>query len=203
MDTSGTTLIGLGLLAFFALLLIGGLVLVGALGVMAYRSFRQKQGEGTDRTGLDERQGCIAAVLLGALLAFLGGLGLTALLAFMLLTTVTGAAGVVQTLSDEEPAPVHVFVAPDEGPSRTRLLAEVRGSLDPELVQRLSDIATRRRELDLRVRSRQGKDGETWIYEFVLPPADLDPDALQREMRRELEGTGLVPVGLTTEEFSD
>jgi hypothetical protein len=79
----------------------------------------------------------------------------------------------------------------------------VRGTLDPALVQKLSDIATRRRELDLRIRSGQGDKGETSVYEFVLPPVELDPEVLQREMRRELEKSGLVPVSLTSEKGTE
>lgn len=195
MDALDPTLIGLGLLAFFAFLLVGGLVLVGALGVLAYRSFRVKQPE-------NEQAGCLAAVLLGGLLAFLGVLGLLSLGVFAFLSTVTGAAGVAKTLREEPRVEVHLPApAPEPAPrARPRVVAEVRGALDPELVQRLSDIATRRRELDLRVRSRQLDDGETWIYEFVLPPIELDPEGLQREMLRELEGRGLVPVALTSSE---
>jgi hypothetical protein len=200
MDSSGTTLVGLALLAFFALLLIGGLVLVGALGVYAYKTFRQGDQEpGT------AKQGWLAAVLLGALLSFLGALGMAALLTFALLSTITGAAGVMRTIEEEPepPAPTVVVREREPEPARTRLVAEVKGSLDPALVQKLSDIATRRRELDLRVRTRQSDKGETSVYEFVLPPVELDPADLQREMRRELEKSGLVPVSLTSEKGAE
>ena len=199
MDPSGTTLVGLALLAFFALLLIGGLVLVGALGVYAYKNFSAKEADSEP----SPQQRWVAPILLGALLAFLGALGLAGLLTFVLFSTLTGAAGLIE--GPEKPvldpsAPTYLIREP-EPPSRTKLVAEVRGSLDPELVQKLSDIATRRRELDLRVRSRQTASGETWIYEFELPPLELDPSALQMEMRKELEGSGLVPVSLTSEKY--
>ncbi len=199
MDVVDPTLISLGLLGFFALLLVGGLVLVGALGVVSYRSFREKQPEEGS-----ERQGCLAAALLAALLAFLGILGLFAMGVFLLLSTLTGAAGVASNLRDETPE-VRVLV-PTPAPSapvaakRPRVVAEVKGALDADLVQRLSDIATRRRELDLRVRSRQLDSGEVWVYEFVLPPIELDPETLQRQMLEELQGHGLVPVALTTKD---
>ena len=61
MDT--TTLVAVGLIAFFAFLLVGGLVLVGGLGVLAYRSFREGREEGASLT---EPQGCLPALLLGA-----------------------------------------------------------------------------------------------------------------------------------------
>ncbi|MFT5287638.1 MAG: hypothetical protein ACI8TQ_003826 [Planctomycetota bacterium] len=200
MDASIPTIIGLVLLAFFALLLVGGLILVGVLGVHAYKNY-QKQ---TANDGPDARPRWVAPVLFGALLAFLGALGLTGLATFFLFSTITGAAGIMGS-KEPEPvattaaAPIYVIREPEE--KRTKLVAEVRGSLDPALVQKLSDIATRRRELDLRVRSRQSAKGETWIYEFELPPTDLDPDALQLEMRRELEESGLVPVSLSSEKF--
>ena len=199
MDSSGTTLIGLALLAFFALLLIGGLVLVGALGVYAYKNFSAKEADAEP----SPQQRWVAPILLGALLAFLGALGLAGLLTFVLFSTLTGAAGLMEV--PEQPvvdssAPTYLIREPEE-PRRTKLVAEVGGSLNPELVQKLSDIATRRRELDLRVRSRQTANGATWIYEFELPPLELDPSALQMEMREELEGAGLVPVSLTTEKY--
>ena len=200
MDPSIPTIIGLVLLAVFGLLLIGGLLLVGALGIAAYKNY-QKQSPAESS---DARPRWIAPVLLGGLMTFLGALGLTGLATFFLLSTITGAAGFMGAPQPEpEPtaasAPIYVIREPQE--KRTKLIAEVRGSLDPALVQKLSDIATRRRELDLRVRSRQSPKGTTWIYEFELPPTDLDPGTLQSEMQRELEASGLVPVSLTAEKF--
>lgn len=198
MDSTGTTFIGLALIAFFALLLIGGLVLVGALGVYAYRSFQAQSAN--DESGA--QRPWLAPVLLGALLAFLGALGLAGLVTFVLFSTLTGAAGFIEAPKEEpiEPAAPTIVIR-EPKPTRTKLVAELRGSLNPELVQKLSDITTRRRELDLRVRSRQTASGETWIYEFELPPLEFDPQALQMEMREELEASGLVPVSLTSEKY--
>lgn len=204
----GTTLLGLFLLGFFALLLCGGLVVVGGLGVIGYRLFRDRTRAATETTAgahepsglLSTQSGCLASVLLGALLAFLGLLGLVGLGVIALLSTVTGAAGVARALREEPPATL-VLEAPERPREPVRVVAEVRGPLDPELVQRLSDLATRRRALDLRVKSRAGASGDgdpTWLYEFTLPPIDPDPATLVEEMRVELEARGLAPVSLTT-----